>query len=33
MIAWYGTQEEDNENVLPWTQELLELRAKVEMGT
>ncbi|PZR22312.1 MAG: alpha-ketoglutarate-dependent dioxygenase AlkB [Flavobacterium psychrophilum] len=32
MIAWYGEQE-DNENTQPWTQELLELRSKVEKET
>ena len=33
MIAWYGEQEEAGESALPWTQELLELRGKVEKET
>lgn len=33
MIAWYGEQEEAGESSLPWTPELLELRAKVEKQT
>lgn len=33
MIAWYGEQEEDNENTFAWTPELLELRSKVEHET
>lgn len=33
MIAWYGEREEDNENTLDWTPELLELRSKVEHET
>jgi alkylated DNA repair dioxygenase AlkB len=33
MVAWYGTTEDDNENTLPWTAELLDLRRKVEGET
>ena len=33
MIAWYGKQEEAGESALPWTPELLALRAKVEKET
>lgn len=33
MIAWYGAQEEANENALPWTPELLQLRLRVEKET
>lgn len=33
MIAWYGQQEQDSENTLAWTPELLELRSKVEQET
>lgn len=33
MVAWYGTQQEAGENVLPWTPELLALRQKVEQRT
>lgn len=33
MIAWYGYAEEAGQNALPWTPELLELKAKVEQET
>lgn len=33
MIAWYGEQEEAEENALPWTPQLLALRTKVELET